>query len=479
MIEPKKTIVDHLPPHNDEAEINVIGGLLQDEDALHKAIEHLHPEDFYSSERQNIFIAARELFDYGIKVDIITVGEKLRQNGAFDQIGNYTLTEYVARVPSAANASYHCGIVKEHSLTRQAIRAATLAVNSLYEFRSNSSEVVNELTMRLIELQSRRTTVKWIPLSQVIAEQIEVIGKFLAKVDVDDAENKFFGLPTGFYDLDEITCGFKKQEMIVLAGRPSMGKSSLMMNIAENVAAKHGTVGIFSLEMSNEAMATRNISMDSMVDSYRIMARKISHAEFIKASQKVLDKINIADKIRLIDRGSLTPAEIFIHAKQLKIEHPDLCLLAVDYLQIIGCTNNRFNDTEKITYFSNSLKRLAKEIDLPVLVLSQLTRACEDRQDRRPILSDLRGTGAIEQDADVVIFIYRDDHYTPGLNPGMSEIIIAKQRNGRTGTIKLGFMKEFTKFTNLDTQHQDKANGKGLFVDNRAGREAEYDRPPF
>lgn len=460
--------INQIPPFNDDSEISVIGGLLQDETALHRAIEYLKPEDFYSSERKIIFKASFELFEYGIKVDVITVGEKLAQFGEFDRIGHYTLTEYVARVPSVANYEYHCRIVKEHSLTRQAIGATTLAVNSLFDRQGDHAAIVNELAMRLIELQSRRDTAQWTPLSHAIASQIEAIGNFLAKVD---DEQKIFGLPTGFTELDEMLCGLKNSEMIVLAGRPGLGKSALMMNIAENVAEKHGSVGIFSLEMSDEALATRSIAMDSRIDSYKLMSRKVSYDEFKKASKNVLEKINVSNKIKTIDKGGLTPAELFIHSKRLKIENPDLRLLAIDYLQIMGATNGRMTDTEKVTYFSNSVKRLAKEIDLPVLVLSQLSRACEDRTDRRPQLSDLRQSGAIEQDADVVMFIYRDDYYTPGLNAGISEIIVAKQKNGRTGTIKIGFTKEFTKFTNLDKYHQDGTNGKGLFTDNRVGRE--------
>lgn len=467
---------DKLPPLSEESEISVIGGMLKDETALHRAIEYLQPDDFYSSERKKIFIAAFDLFECGTKVDIVTIGEQLKQNGDFDRIGNYKLTEYVARVPSTANCEHHCRIVKEHSLTRQAIGAATVAVNSLFDRQRDSNEIVNELAMRLIELQSRRTTAQWTPLSHAIAKQIEAIGNFLAKVD---DEQKIFGLPTGFTELDEILCGFKKAEMIVLAGRPGLGKSALMMNIAENVAAKHGSVGIFSLEMSNEALATRSISMDSKIDSYKLMSRKVSHADFIKASKNVLERINTSDKIKVIDKGGLTPAEIFIHSKRLKVENPDLRLLAIDYLQIMGTSNARMNDTEKVTYFSNSVKRLGKEMDLPVLVLSQLSRACEDRTDRRPQLSDLRQSGAIEQDADVAMFIYRDDYYTPGLNEGISEIIVAKQKNGRTGTVRLGFTKEFTKFTNLDTRYQDKHNGTGHFSNTNSRIEREPTDLPF
>lgn len=451
--------IDQEPPHDKESETSVIGSLLQDKDALYMAIDYLQPGDFYSSERQAIFSAAYELFEYGINVDVITVGDKLRQMGKLDEIGgHYQLTWYVLQVMSSANCEYHCRIVKQYSLMRRAISETSLAVNSLFENRKDAGEIIEDLTMRLIELQANSGgKAKWISLATVVSQQIEELGNFITGLDTD---RKIFGLPTGFAGIDEITCGLRKADYIVLAGRPGLGKTSFMLNTAENVVnAGLGTVGIFSLEMSNEALANRDISGDAKINNHKLMNGKISKVDFSDGVKHVLARIQQKEKVKLIDKDVYTPAQIFVNAKRLQAECPDLCLLAVDYIQIMQATNSRMNDTEKVTMFSSSLKQLAKNINVPVLALSQLSRAVEDRPDKRPQLSDLRQSGAIEQDADVVMFIYRPEVYD-GSESGTAEIIIAKQRNGPLGTVKLGFVKEYTKFTNLETRYHDSHNGK-------------------
>lgn len=434
-----------LPPQNLEAEQSVLGGILLDNQSLNSVLEILSIEDFYSEGHRKIFTAIVELYDKNEPCDIITLSNILKSKNQIEQAGGISyLSSLADNVPSAANIVHYAKIVKEKSILRRLIGTATEILNKSYAAGSDIDSVLDEAEHAIFEISENKIRPSFSPFKNLIKDSIKTIEKLFERKEL------VTGVPTGFEKIDDKTSGFQKSDLIIIAGRPSMGKTAFALNIAQYAALEAGIpVAVFSLEMSKEQLALRMLSSEARVDSQRIRRGFLGDADWLKltnAAGKLFEAPIFID-----DTPAITALEMKAKARRLKAE-VDLGLIILDYLQLMRSGGYKESREQEISEISRSLKTLAKELNVPVIALSQLNRQVENRADKRPQMADLRDSGAIEQDADLIAFIYRDEVYNKSEeNPekGFAEIIIGKQRNGPTGMVKLMFQEQFTRFENL------------------------------
>jgi replicative DNA helicase len=440
------TSLHKVPPQNLEAEQSVIGGILLDNQALNSVLEILDADAFYSEAHRKIFAAIVELYDKNEPSDLITLSNILKSKNQLDQTGGVSyLSSLADNVPSAANISYYSKIVKEKAILRRLIGTATEILNKSYNSAADIDTVLDEAEHAIFEISENKIRPAFSPFKDIIKESVKTIEKLYERKEL------VTGVPTGYEKIDDITSGLQKSDLIIIAGRPSMGKTAFALNIAQYAALEANTaVAIFSLEMSKEQLALRMLSAEARVDSQRIRRGFLGEADWprlIAAAGRLSEA-----QIFIDDSSAISALEMKAKSRRLKSE-VDLGLIILDYLQLMRSGSYRETSREQeISEISRSLKALAKELSVPVIALSQLNRKLEDRTNKRPQMADLRDSGAIEQDADLIAFIYRDEVYDKSEeNPekGMAEIIIGKQRNGPTGMVKLAFQDKFARFENL------------------------------
>ena len=441
----EETLIKRVMPNSLEAEQSVIGSMIMDQDAIVTAMEILLQEDFYHKQYGILFDAMIELYSSGQPVDLVTLQNKLKEKDVPQEVSSLEFVgELVRAVPTSANVKYYCNIVKENSMKRKLIRVTEEIENECYARKESLESVLDKTEHDIFALLSSRTGGDYVPIRQVVMNALEKIEK------ASQQDGNVTGIPTGFIDLDYRTAGLQPSDLVLIAARPSMGKTAFVLNIAQYVAFHENMcTAIFSLEMSKEQLVNRLFSLESRVDAQALRTGNLSDADWAK----LVEGAGIIGDSELIidDTPGISISEMRSKCRKYKLEH-DLKLIIIDYLQLMsGSGRSTDSRQQEISDISRSLKALARELNVPVLALSQLSRAVEQRPDHRPMLSDLRESGAIEQDADVVMFIYRDDYYNKDTElKGISEIIIAKQRNGPIGTVNLAWLPEYTKFANLE-----------------------------
>ena len=449
MDSPKKTsTIDRLPPQNIEAEQAVLGAMLIKKEAIAEAIEILHDDDFYREAHRVAFLTMEELFSAGEPVDIITLTEALRKKDRLDEIGGISFVTALANsVPTAANISYHAKIVHEKSQLRRLIDAATAIAGDAYEDAEDVDLILDEAERKILSVATQRGG-EFVPIRDIVMDAIAQIEKRY------ETQGQITGIATGFRDLDEQTSGLQPSDLILVAARPAMGKTAFMLNIAAYVSARNQSVAFFSLEMSKEQLAHRMLCAESNIDSQKLRTGKLDDDEWQPLIESA-DKLSHA-AISIDDTPSISIQDLRSKARRLKAQKK-LDLIIIDYLQLMQGRSNRNGDNRQneISEISRSLKALARELNVPVVALSQLSRSVESRQIKRPMLSDLRESGSLEQDADIVMFLYREDYYNQDTEEkNITEVIIAKHRNGPVGTVKLFFQKEFTKFRDISYREE-------------------------
>ena len=432
-------------PNSLEAEQSVVGSMIMDKDAIVTAMEMLVQDDFYHKQYGILFDSMIELYNAGQPVDLVTLQNKLKEKDVPQEISSLEFVrDLVTSVPTSANVKYYANIVKENAMKRSLIKTIDDIENECYAGKESLESILDKTEHDVFALLSSRTGGEYVPIRQVVMnalEKIEMASKQSGTVT---------GIPTGFIDLDYRTAGLQPSDLILVAARPSMGKTAFVLNIAQYVAFHENMcTAIFSLEMSKEQLVNRLFSLESRVDAQALRTGNLSDADW----EKLVEGAGIIGNSELIidDTPGISISEMRSKCRKYKLEH-DLKLIIIDYLQLMsGSGRSSDSRQQEISDISRSLKALARELSVPVIALSQLSRAVEQRPDHRPMLSDLRESGAIEQDADVVMFIYRDDYYNKDTDlKGISEIIIAKQRNGPIGTVNLAWLPEYTKFANLE-----------------------------
>ncbi len=431
-------------PHNGEAEQSVIGSMIMDKDAISAAAEFVSGEDFYEQRFGVLFDAILELYNEGKPVDLITLQNKLKEKEVPEELSSLEFfRDIIASVPTSANVRYYAGIVKEKSTLRQLIKVTESISNECYLDKEKLENILEDSEKKMFDILQKRNTGDFVGIRDIVFQSLESIEAA--------ARNKgsVTGVATGFYDLDYKTAGLQPSDLILIAARPSMGKTAFVLNIAEHVVLKGNvTTAIFSLEMSKDQLVKRIMSMHSKVNSQSIRTGELSDEDWIKLVESAREIGN--SNLIIDDTSSISIGELRSKCRKFKLEH-NLGLVIIDYLQLMTGSKKNESRQQEISEISRSLKGIARELNVPVIALSQLSRAVEQRPDKRPMLSDLRESGAIEQDADIVMFIYRDDYYNhDSEEAGISEIIIGKQRNGPTGTVKLAWQSQYTKFANLE-----------------------------
>lgn len=415
-----------------------------EKEALNTAMDILLPEDFYKEAHRVIFKALLELDDDGQPIDMITLTELLRQQNSLDKIGGVGYIATIANtVPTAANVSHYASIVKEKGVLRNLIRSTTNIANRCYEDKEDTYELLDAAEKMILEIASNHSADGPVAIKQVLSDTLE-------RIEIlSNQKGNITGIPSYFNDLDRMTSGWQQSDLIIIAARPAMGKTSLCLNIALNAALRAKVpVAFFSLEMSREQLVQRLMSSESMIDQHKLRTGRLLDEEWLRLTQ-VVQPLSTA-KLYIDDTPAISILELRAKARRLKAEN-DISMIIIDYLQLMQLGKKNENRQQEISEISRSLKALARELNVPILALSQLSRAVEQSQDKKPALSHLRESGALEQDADMVMFIYREEYYNPETEkPGIAEVIIAKHRNGPTGVVELGFMKEFTKFVNLE-----------------------------
>jgi replicative DNA helicase len=435
---------EHTLPSNLEAERTVLGAILVDNAAFNSAAEILSREDFYRDAHRRIFEAMAVLAERSQPVDLVTLKDELTRRSALEAVGGATfLAGLVDGVPRITSVEHWSRLIKEKAVLRNLIHAGNRIVQSCYEGEDEASTLLDRAEKAIFDIAERRIRQGFVDMGEIVKESFRTIDQLSQSKDV------VTGLPTGFVDIDEMTSGLQKGDLVIVAGRPAMGKTSFCLNVAQNVALRTGeTAGIFSLEMSRAQLALRMLCSDARIDAHRLRTGKLTEKDWARLAKAYTDLSQA--RIYIDDSATITPLEMRAKCRRLKAEH-NLGLVMVDYLQLVTSSGRVENRQQELSAISRSMKGLAKELDVPVLALSQLSRAPEARTDRRPQLSDLRESGALEQDADIVMFIYREEEYkATDENRGIAEIIIGKQRNGPTGNRKLAFIKEFTRFENLE-----------------------------
>jgi replicative DNA helicase len=434
-----------VPPQNLEAEQSVLGGILLDNLALNTVLELLETDDFYSEGHRKIFSAIVELSNRNEPCDLITLSNILKNQKRIDKVGGTAyLASLVDNVPSAVNIAYYAKIIKEKSILRRLISTATEILNKSYDSGMDIDSVLDEAEHAIFEISENKIRPSFHPIREIIKDSFKTIERLYAKKEL------VTGVATGFDKIDDITSGLQNSDLIIIAGRPSMGKTAFALNIAQFAALEMGIpVAIFSLEMAKEQLATRLLAAEARVDSQRLRKGFLGETDWPKLTTAA-GRLSEAP-IYIDDTPAITVIEMKAKSRRLKAE-AGLGLIVIDYLQLMRGGVYKDSREQEISEISRSLKALAKELSVPVVALSQLNRKVEDRTSRRPQMADLRESGAIEQDADVIAFIYRDEVYNRSDdNPdkGIAEIIIGKQRNGPTGTVKLAFQEKYTRFENL------------------------------
>ena len=434
-----------VPPQNLEAEQSILGGILLENSSINGAQEIISKDDFYSEAHRKIFATITELYDKNEPVDLITLSNALKDKSMLDSVGGTSyLASLVDNVPSAANVANYAKIVKEKAILRGLIGSATDIINSCYATGSDVDEVLDKAEHSIFEISENKVRPSFYPIRDIVKDS------FRAIEDLYTRKELITGVPTGFEKIDDLTSGLQKSDLIIIAGRPSMGKTSLALNIAQFASMENKIpVAIFSLEMSKEQLAFRLLASEAKVDSQRLRKGFLGETDWPKLTTAA-GRLSEAP-LYIDDTPAITVLEMKAKSRRLKAE-TELGLIVVDYIQLMRASGYSDNREQEISEISRSLKALAKELKVPVIALSQLNRKAEDRPNRRPQMADLRESGAIEQDADVIAFIYRDEVYNKSDdNPekGLAEIIIGKQRNGPTGTVKLAFLEKFTSFENL------------------------------
>ncbi len=443
-------LLDRIPPHNQEAEQSVLGAIFLEPQALITAAEIVMPEDFYRVAHQKIFQTMIRLSDQGKAIDVVTVTEELSAKKELEDVGGITyISEIANSVPTAANIGHYAKIVEEKSILRRLIRVATTIVEDGFTREDEVEALLSEAERKMMEVANRKNAGDFKHIKDVLVETYDNIEKLhTRKGDVT-------GIPTGFRDLDKVTAGFQRNDLIIVAARPSVGKTAFSLNVAQNVATKtNENVAIFSLEMGAEQLVMRMLCAEGNIDAQVLRTGSLTTEDWRKLTMAMGSLSNAG--IFIDDTPGIRVNEIRAKCRRLKQEY-GLGMILIDYLQLIqGSGGSQANRQQEVSEISRSLKGLARELQVPVIALSQLSRGVEQRQDKRPMMSDLRESGSIEQDADIVAFLYREDYYDKETeNQNMIEIIIAKQRNGPTGTVTLAFVKEYNKFVNIDwSQHQ-------------------------
>ena len=439
----EEALIKRILPHSIEAEQSVIGAMILDRDAILVASEILTSDDFYQKQYGIIFDTMVELCNEGRPVDLITLQDRLKEKELPPDISSMEyVRDLLATVPTSANIRYYAEIVRDKAILRRLIKANEEVANSCYLEKEGTAVILEDAEQKLFKVRKKKKKGDFIPIQQIVLNTIDTIEK------ASRIKGSVTGLPTGFTDLDYKTSGLHNSDLILIAARPSMGKTAFALNIAQYMAfRKDITVAVFSLEMSKEQLVNRLLAMESHVDSQNLRTGNLKEEDW----ERLVEGANIIGRSRLIidDTPGITVSELRSKCRKYKLEH-DLGIIMIDYLQLMSGSGRTDSRQQEISDISRSLKALARELDVPVVALSQLSRAVEQRPDHRPMLSDLRESGAIEQDADVVMFIYRDDYYHKDTEKkDIAEIIISKQRNGPIGTIELVWLPKYTQFVNM------------------------------
>lgn len=440
----EEALIKRVMPHSVEAEQSVVAAMLMDKEAIMTAAEIISGDDFYQSTYGTVFGAIVELYNEGTPVDLITLQEKLKEKDVPEEIQSLEFArDLVTSVSTSANVKYYAEIVAEKSMLRKLIRMTEGIANTCYASKEPLEGILERTEKDIFDLLQRRSTGDYVPIKQVVLNALEKIEK------ASKSKGTVTGIPTGFIDLDYKMSGLQPSDLILVAARPSMGKTAFVLNIAQHVAFKvEKTVAIFSLEMSKEQLVNRLFALESQVDSQALRTGNLKDSDW----EKLIEGAGIIGRSNLIidDTPGISISEMRSKCRKYKLEH-GLDIVIIDYLQLMTGSGRRTDSRQQeISDISRALKALARELNVPVVALSQLSRAVEQRTDHRPMLSDLRESGAIEQDADVVMFIYRDDYYNKDSeDKGIAEIIIAKQRNGPIGTVNLVWLPDYTKFANI------------------------------
>ena len=439
-----------VPPHDEDAEQAVLGSMLTDNDAVMAAVEVLKEDAFYREDNKIIYQAILNLYSKSEPIDIITLKDELESMGKFEQVGGF---EYLAslpdKVPTTANVQKYIKIVEEKSVLRNLIKTANEIIELGYNPTEDVEDIMDGAEKKIFDIMQSKNTKSYTPIKDVLVESFTNLEKLY------NQKQHVTGVPTQFYDLDDKTAGLHGSELILVAARPAMGKTAFALNIATNAALRANVpVAIFSLEMSKDQLVNRMLCSEAMVDSNKVRTGKLDEEDWTKLAEAI-GPLSEAG-IYIDDTPGISVMEIRTKCRKLKMEK-NIGLVVIDYLQLISGSNKRNGSREQeISEISRSLKVLAKELNVPVIALSQLSRAVEQRDDHRPMLSDLRESGAIEQDADIVMFLYRDDYYNKeSAEKDIAEVIIAKQRGGSTGTVKLYWMGNYTKFVNIERRFDD------------------------
>ncbi|MHC1717839.1 MAG: replicative DNA helicase [Acidaminococcaceae bacterium] len=438
-------MIDRVPPQNIEAEQAVLGAMMIDKEAISKATEILRDNDFYRQDHRAVYQVIVDLFSKNQAVDMVTVTEALKREGKLEDVGGIQFITYLANaVPTAANISYHAKIVEEKSLLRQLISVSTQIAGSGYEGSEDVNTLLDNAERMILGVSERKISRDFAPIKEVVMSAVDRIDELYNK------KGGITGIATGFIDFDHLTSGLQPSDLILIAARPSMGKTALVLNMAQNVAIREKkSVAFFSLEMSKEQLVQRMLCSEASIDSSRLRIGELEDNDWEKLIWAA-DSLSRAE-IFIDDTPGITVMEMRAKARRLKVEH-NLQLIVIDYLQLMQGSGKKSgeNRQQELSDISRSLKALARELNVPVIALSQLSRSVESRQVKRPMLSDLRESGALEQDADLVAFLYREDYYDKETeNKNITELIIAKHRNGPVDTVKLFFHKQFTRFANL------------------------------
>lgn len=444
----EEALIKRVLPHSIEAEQSVVGAMLMDKDAIMTASEMISGKDFYQTAYGTVYDSITELFNEGRPVDLITLQERLKEKDVPAEVSSLEFArDLLSVVPTSANIKYYAEIVFEKSMLRKLIKLNEEIANTCYAANEPLEAILESTEKSVFELLQKRSAGDYVPIKEVVLNALEKIEK------ASKSKGTVTGIPTGFYDLDYKLSGLQPSDLILVAARPSMGKTAFVLNLAQYAAFKNSrTVAVFSLEMSKEQLVNRLFSLESQVDSQSLRTGNLKDDDW----GKLIESAGIIGKSRLIidDTPGISISELRSKCRKYKLEQ-GLDLIIIDYLQLMsGRVGGRAESRQQeISEISRSLKGIARELSVPVIALSQLSRAVEQRPDHRPMLSDLRESGAIEQDADVVMFIYRDDYYNKDTEtPNQAEIIIAKQRNGPIGTVHLAWLPDYTKFANLKWQ---------------------------
>lgn len=460
-----------VPPHSSEAEESVLGAVLLDNEAINIAIELITPQDFYRTAHRAIFTAMHALSDRREPIDVITLSQQLRSMGLLEESGGIeNLSRLASLVPSAANVGYYAKLVRETALRRKVIHEASEIITQAFEMSENVEAFLDTTEQRILNVSDYRIKASFHKVSDLVQESIKLVEKLY------DQKELVTGVSSGFTKLDAMTAGFQPSDLIIIAARPSMGKTALALNIAQWIGIhKKQNVAVFSLEMSKEQLVLRMLCSEARVNNSKVRTGHLAERDFprlVDAASQIADAHIFID-----DTPALTVTEMRAKARRLHREFP-LSLIIIDYLQLMRSPAYMNSREQEIADISRTLKAIAKELNVPVIALSQLNRSVESRNDKRPMMSDLRESGAIEQDADIIMFIYRDEVYNPEtLDKGVAELLISKQRSGPTGIVRVAFSGDITRFDTLEEQHLPEVVEQQSF--DAGGMDSDIELDPF